>query len=89
MDSDLNALSVATPRSAAPGWYPDPARVATRRYWDGASWTHQVSPMSHHGTDPRVTTQAATTEKLSLPWWSVVMSVVVLTLGVLVALAIQ
>ena len=28
----------------APGWYPDPARTAELRYWDGVSWTSHVHP---------------------------------------------
>jgi hypothetical protein len=26
----------------APGWYPDPLRAATHRYWDGQRWTNDV-----------------------------------------------
>jgi len=26
------------------GWYPDPADPARERYWDGATWTHNVKP---------------------------------------------
>lgn len=90
VDSDLMTPSVASPRSAAaPGWYPDPAKIATRRYWDGARWTHQVSPMSHHGTTPSPTHQAVAEERVPLPRWSVVTSVLVLTFGVIVALAIR
>jgi hypothetical protein len=29
--------------TAAPGWYPDPAAPATRRYWDGGAWTDEWS----------------------------------------------
>jgi len=30
--------------SAAPGWYNDPQRMGTLRYFDGASWTEHVAP---------------------------------------------
>jgi hypothetical protein len=30
------------PPVAPPGWYPDPAGGATRRYWDGQAWTQAV-----------------------------------------------
>jgi len=34
----------AQPTAAvAPGWYPDPHARHELRYWDGASWTNQVS----------------------------------------------
>jgi hypothetical protein len=26
---------------AASGWYPDPARPGTQRYWDGSAWTDE------------------------------------------------
>ena len=30
--------------SPAPGWYPDPARSGTSRWWDGRAWTEQLAP---------------------------------------------
>lgn len=35
----------APPAMPGPGWYPDPTRPATWRYWDGAHWTHHLAPM--------------------------------------------
>jgi hypothetical protein len=33
------------PPAPAAGWYPDPERLDTWRYWDGAQWTDQRVPM--------------------------------------------
>ncbi len=30
--------------SAPPGWYPDPSRTSTWRWWDGRQWTAQLYP---------------------------------------------
>jgi hypothetical protein len=30
---------IPTPSTPAPGWYPDPAKQATYRWWDGSQWT--------------------------------------------------
>lgn len=38
-------LMAEAPPTPAPGWYPDPKMVDTRRYWDGAEWTDQVAPV--------------------------------------------
>jgi hypothetical protein len=36
------------------GWYPDPdSPAATRRYWDGASWTDSRAPLETQATGPR------------------------------------
>src|SRR5579872_1495099 len=36
-----------------PGWYPDPWRVSPYRWWDGTSWTGNVSaPPSGAASDP-------------------------------------
>lgn len=42
----MSAASVLT--LPAPGWYPDPAGVATFRWWDGADWTEGT----HDGVAP-------------------------------------
>jgi len=40
-ERDARAASSAGsgPGTPPPGWYPDPARVADQRYWDGVAWT--------------------------------------------------
>lgn len=37
---------------ATPGWYTDPSRVYSYRYWDGMNWTNQVSSGGTSGADP-------------------------------------
>jgi uncharacterized protein DUF2510/uncharacterized protein DUF4190 len=37
-------MSAQTPRTAVPGWYPDPQTGATLRYFDGSGWTQHVAP---------------------------------------------
>ncbi len=37
---------------ATPGWYADPTRLYSYRYWDGAKWTGQVSSGGTGGADP-------------------------------------
>lgn len=32
---------MSTTKRPAPGWYADPARPKTKRYWDGDAWTEQ------------------------------------------------
>lgn len=43
-----------TPNAAAPaaGWHPDPAGRHAYRYWDGQTWTDQVSDAGQATTDP-------------------------------------
>ena len=35
-----------------PGWYADPTRRHTYRYWDGSQWSDQVSDGGTAGVDP-------------------------------------
>ncbi len=42
-------LEVGTP----PGWYPDPSRRNSLRFWNGAAWTTQVSDGRTTRTDQR------------------------------------
>ena len=40
-------------RPLAPGWYPDPTRVARERYHDGRTWTDQARGEAPDATRPR------------------------------------
>ena len=33
------------------GWYPDPSRPGTERYWDGTEWTEECRPEVIHLSD--------------------------------------
>jgi hypothetical protein len=48
LPNDLVADAPVPPggRGVTPGWYPDPAGEADRRYWDGATWTPHVANRS-------------------------------------------
>lgn len=35
--------------SPPPGWYPDPNRTGTQRYWDGQQWTEHTAPLPSSG----------------------------------------
>lgn len=39
-------------QSAAPGWYPDPTRRHSHRYWDGTAWTSAIADAGVQGEDP-------------------------------------
>jgi hypothetical protein len=41
-----------TPGQPAPGWFPDPARRFRLRWWDGTTWTAQVSDGGPAKNDP-------------------------------------
>ena len=43
--------AVAAPQPAA-GWYPDPTARHEQRYWDGTTWTDQVTTAGQATTDP-------------------------------------
>lgn len=41
--SELPTTTPSAPRGSSEGWYPDPTRRYTHRYWDGNSWTEHVA----------------------------------------------
>jgi hypothetical protein len=45
LDAEESPVSTQTPRTAVPGWYPDPQNPATLRYFDGSGWTEHVTPV--------------------------------------------
>lgn len=42
----------SSPQQPAPGWYPDPGRPTTDRYWDGVKWTAQTRLGSSSSSPP-------------------------------------
>jgi hypothetical protein len=46
-----------------PGWYPDPERAHTQRYWDGKGWTEQRAP-----SGPTESAQVSPEAKRSSGW---------------------
>lgn len=54
-------MSEPTQTSGGAGWHPDPSGRHQLRYWDGATWTDQVSDNGQQSTDP-VAAQPATTQ---------------------------
>lgn len=63
----------------APGWYPDPWRVAPWRWWDGTAW----SAVTHGSSVPMTTSSAGAAKKPRLPAW---LSPPVVVCGVLMGL---
>lgn len=43
-------VQAAAPTLPSPDWYPDPSVPSQWRYWDGASWTTDVTPMRRSWT---------------------------------------
>jgi hypothetical protein len=38
------------------GWYPDPTRAQTQRYWDGEAWSDHVAPLTVDASNTGVLT---------------------------------
>lgn len=38
--------------SSEAGWYPDPSKPRTQRYWDGEQWTDHYAPLDERRTAP-------------------------------------
>jgi hypothetical protein len=46
------AVTMTTEQTILPGWYVDPSGQHPHRYWDGASWTDQVSGRAEEARRP-------------------------------------
>ena len=46
----LPTVQATTPSQPSPDWYPDPGVPSQWRYWNGASWTSDVTPMRRSWT---------------------------------------
>ena len=57
---DFESGGVMSDRIIPAGWYPDPAKKADERYWDGGAWTHEI-----RFAQPKVTLPAPTTGMLA------------------------
>lgn len=53
--SHASQVPLVPPRSAPPGWYPDPTSPQENRWWDGWKWTEQTSPVAGNGWQAPVT----------------------------------
>jgi Protein of unknown function (DUF2510) len=58
------------PTNVPPGWYPDPERQGTQRYWDGATWTDQLAPLPAEAPSPPVASRTSS----SSPSWAMIVS---------------
>ncbi|CAN5353154.1 hypothetical protein BH11ACT3_BH11ACT3_16480 [soil metagenome] len=47
--------------SAPPGWYPDPSRESSQRWWSGVAWTEHTDQARPVDLVPAVPTRAAVT----------------------------
>jgi hypothetical protein len=47
----------------APGWYPDPNKLAEKRWWDGNQWTEHIHP-------PRPASATAASQPKRIVYWS-------------------
>lgn len=56
-------------KTAPAGWYPDPENPAQQRYWDGATWTQNVAPLSpSDDASPHGTAQPAADAPVLRTW---------------------
>lgn len=62
-----HVLPPPVPAPTPPGWYPDPWRVATYRWWDGRAWAANVA--YGHGSTRSTTPGAGAQRTPRLPAW--------------------
>jgi hypothetical protein len=73
--SDTSSPSPNVP----PGWYPDPDRPQSQRYWNGTNWTDQIAPLP----EPSATRQMKATPIITWPKAAVFIGVAAIIVGTL------
>jgi hypothetical protein len=60
---------MGTGPQAPAGWYPDPERPGTQRYWDGSTWTEQTQTSPPRQPQPPSQSKDPKNDGLALAGW--------------------
>lgn len=59
------------------GWYPDPTRAQTQRYWDGSTWSDHVAPLAPQSSSTNTLVTLGWLGALFLPLVGFIIGIVV------------